>query len=235
VGKHRKLKQESDEPVEEVVEKEVVVEDVPNKPVEDIVVSQGPVRSKMLSKAAPWSKKNARVGLQDQTPEGRAKRQDRFLDGLIEFGTIAAGCRAADIARQTYYEWIKLFPDFKEACEIAFETHIEDLEEVAHIRAADKSDLLLMFALKKLRPEYRDTYRAPVGKPEEEEQELVSKEEITKKLNVLAERRIERIKGSVGSKPKEGTEIEVRRSHEEVVEEDDSDYDVIPLKSRRKA
>lgn len=104
-----------------------------------------------------------RLVLHDMTPAGKLKRQEQFLEGLIEFGTIRAGCRAAEVDRPTYYRWIEQDPDFKAAVEYTFEDHADDLEQEAYRRAKEKSDLLLMFAIKRFRPAFRDNYKGAEG------------------------------------------------------------------------
>lgn len=175
-----------------------------------------------------WSK--AKRKDLDLSHEGMLRRHGVFLEALAEFGTIRSACDAADVSRRVYYDWIARYPDFKQAAEDAMERNTDELEEVAQDRAKDKSDLLLMFLLKKRRPEYRDNYQAPVGKPEEEEQQEVSRVEVEKKLKVLAERRIERIAGSSGSK-----EIVVSRSDDVGDEDEDEEPDVEVIPIRRKA
>lgn len=82
-----------------------------------------------------------------------------FFEGFIELGTVAAGCRNAGISRFQYYRWLEKYPEFKEQMEAAFEIVADDLEEEALTRAKAKSDLLLIFTLKKFKPQYRDNYK----------------------------------------------------------------------------
>lgn len=127
----------------------------------------------------------------NQTPEGKLERQKLFIEGLIERGTIAAGCRHADIDRKTYYNWIQAGGDFKEAVEAAFEIVADDLEEAGYERAKEKSDILLIFLLKGLRPKFRDNFKEGGGqKPEEEvEKQRVASESVRTRLEALRKRR----------------------------------------------
>lgn len=193
-----------------------------------------------------WKKKRARhtrtslkngtgtAEVFDQTTAGRIERQKKFLKGLAEFGTIRAGCREADVDRRTYYNWIESHAEFKEAVEHALEEAVDDLEEVGLKRAKDKSDLLIMFFLKRFRPQYRDNYKAAVGKPEEEELQARSHEDVSKRLDILAQRQAEKLltEGSKGSE----SNVEIQRSHEDVEDEDPdetSDFEVIPIRRKR--
>ena len=201
-----------------------------------------PVKAGTAGGNGAWAKKRARhtrtfskkgdgvVPAFDQTPEGRKKRQATFIEALSEHGTVRAACRAADIERVTYYKWIKEFPEFKEACEASIENFVDDLEEQGFLRAKDKSDLLLMFHLKRFRPQYRDNYREPQGKAEEEEARQVAREDVQKKLDILAERRMERLV-TEGSKGK--LKLEKAEESEDEVEDEDPDVEVVVKRSRR--
>ena len=79
-----------------------------------------------------------------------------FLAAYREMGNIAGAARAAEVGRQTHYEWLG-DPDYAREFADAKEDAIEHLEEVARSRAKAGSDTLMIFLLKSLRPEvYRD-------------------------------------------------------------------------------
>lgn len=127
----------------------------------------------------------------DHTPEGRAKRQAVFLLALQEFGTIKAGCRACNISRTTYIKWIEDFPEFKEATENAFMDVGDDLEEEVFRRGKNGSDGLLMFAVKRFKPEYRDNFKPDDGKAGDEEglQQGSAADAVKSRIKSLQERR----------------------------------------------
>jgi hypothetical protein len=84
-------------------------------------------------------------------------RQDAFLEAYSKLGTIRAACEAVGIDRQTILNWReKDAQGFRERFETADLSFTEALETIAHQRAANGSDNLLMFTLKKRKPEYRD-------------------------------------------------------------------------------
>ena len=51
--------------------------------------------------------------------------------------------------------------DFKAAVDEARNIGIEALKDIAYARAAEKSDVLLMFLIKQADPSYRDNYHTP--------------------------------------------------------------------------
>jgi hypothetical protein len=81
--------------------------------------------------------------------------------------TLPKACEIADIARTTFYEWIKDDPEFKAAYEAAREEAVQVLEDEAIRRATiGGSDTLLIFLLKAARPQkYRDYVRQEVTGP----------------------------------------------------------------------
>ena len=81
--------------------------------------------------------------------------------------TLPKACEIADIARTTFYEWIKDDPEFKAAYEAAREEAVQVLEDEAIKRATiGGSDTLLIFLLKAARPQkYRDYVRQEISGP----------------------------------------------------------------------
>lgn len=77
-------------------------------------------------------------------------------------GVVTAAAKAAKIDRRTVYNWLDSDPDFAEALEQAKESVIDMLEQEAIKRATTgKSDTLLIFLLKGMKPEkYSDRIRA---------------------------------------------------------------------------
>jgi hypothetical protein len=88
-----------------------------------------------------------------RTPKNRQK----FLEHLSTGASVRASARAAGFGRRTAFEWKAADPVFAAEWEEAYETGTECLEEVARVRAMEKSDSLLMFLLKARRPHvYRE-------------------------------------------------------------------------------
>ena len=91
-------------------------------------------------------------------------------------GVIKRACKVAGVGRTTHYEWMEANPEYRRAFEAAQEDAADSLEAEVYRRAVkgvrkpvgwykgvaggyvrEYSDLLLMFALKALRPEkYRE-------------------------------------------------------------------------------
>jgi hypothetical protein len=81
----------------------------------------------------------------------------RFLRALTSGQSITLACKAAGISRGTFYNRRNADEAFRTALAQAFEDSADALEDIARARAARRSDLLLIFLLKGLRPEkYRE-------------------------------------------------------------------------------
>ncbi len=63
--------------------------------------------------------------------------QETFLNGFIETATITGGCTAANISRNSHYDWLKNYPDYREAFHAAEEILADVLEVEARRRAVD--------------------------------------------------------------------------------------------------
>ena len=72
----------------------------------------------------------------------------RALAKFREAGIVAEACRAAGIARRTWYDWIQSDPAFGEQVAAANEDVVDELEGEAIKRAKDGDTGLLMFILK---------------------------------------------------------------------------------------
>lgn len=126
----------------------------------------------------------------DTTLEAKFKRMEVALVALQEFGTIRAACRVANITRNTYFKWIDQHPEFKLAAELALADQVDDLEEEVYRRAKEKSDALLMFALKAHRPQFREAQPEKPDDPTDAAQKrAVAQEAVRSKLQSLMERR----------------------------------------------
>jgi hypothetical protein len=82
--------------------------------------------------------------------------KQKALDNYLEHGTVALACAAAAIGRTTWYDWRLQDPTFNELVNEAAAAIVDQLEARARERALDAdepSDTLLIFLLKKLRPE----------------------------------------------------------------------------------
>lgn len=139
----------------------------------------------------PWS--SARMLLDKKgdlilDPETKKIRQALFFEGYVETGTISGGCRAAGISRFTYQEWRRSDPEFLALMNEAEEIVSDDLEETAAERAKDKSDLLMMFLLKKRRPEFRDNFKGEAPEKVKPATESSARLEIERRLSNLADR-----------------------------------------------
>jgi hypothetical protein len=86
----------------------------------------------------------------------------RVLDILREGGTIKEACDAVHMSRSTLHEWRTDDPEFAAEVEAAIEDGTDVLAGIARDRAKEKSDLLLMFILKKRDPSYRDNHQVQV-------------------------------------------------------------------------
>lgn len=88
----------------------------------------------------------------------RATKQRIFLEIFREQGNVKASCKAAGVARRTFYSWRKVDDAFKVQLEDAQEEAADTLETEAWERATGEggkrpSDTLLIFLLNGLRPD----------------------------------------------------------------------------------
>lgn len=86
--------------------------------------------------------------------------QDAFIEAYRKIGTIRAACDAIGINRAIVLRWRDGdVQGFRQRFEDADLDFTEALEAVAHNRAVNGSDNLLMFTLKKRKPEYRENMK----------------------------------------------------------------------------
>lgn len=88
-----------------------------------------------------------------------AAKREAFLDAYRKTGTIKAACDLIGLSRARVAVWRKQDPEFSLAFDTAVTEYTEHLERIVHQRAEDKSDILLMFALKKRDPSYRENFK----------------------------------------------------------------------------
>jgi len=108
-----------------------------------------------------------------------ARWRPKFLEVLSNSANVRAACQAAGVNRRTAYRHRERNPGFAAEWEEALQEAAEVLEAVAWQRAKEKSDLLLIFLLKSLKPDqYRETqvhqHTGPRGGPIIHEQRTVS-------------------------------------------------------------
>jgi len=106
---------------------------------------------------APSKKQNElqRKGTQ-RLMELKEQRKAEALRLMAELGTQRKVCQALGIDRWTLTSWKREDPDFAEAIEEARREYGEMLVDEAHRRAKEGSDVLLMFSIKGILPEYRE-------------------------------------------------------------------------------
>jgi hypothetical protein len=90
--------------------------------------------------------------------EGSLSRAQRaFIDAYASNGGITKGAlKTTGVSRETLDEWKLKDEEFKKSLKIAEEHWVEELRKSAFIRAQSKSDVLLMFLLKAMKPEEFD-------------------------------------------------------------------------------
>lgn len=86
-----------------------------------------------------------------------------FLRNLRLIGSPAPTCDATGFSTREYREAVQSDPEFREAVQNIQMDVADDLEAEGLRRARMGSDILLMFMLKKMRPEYRDNMPPPVN------------------------------------------------------------------------
>lgn len=131
-----------------------------------------------------------------------------FLEHLMEQGDIASACRSAELSLKNMRAYRRKHPEAEAAFKEALDIGTDAIESELHRRAVlgylepvfykgrrvntirKKSDILLMFLLKKRRPEYRDNYTPPPDDAPEQELESPA-EKIARRLDSIAKRRRE--------------------------------------------
>jgi hypothetical protein len=82
----------------------------------------------------------------------------KILDNFLTCGQIGVSCDRAGVRRKTHHAWMEKYPRYKELVEDIQTRFWDNMEVVAHERAKEKSDALLMFLLKANRPDkFRDS------------------------------------------------------------------------------
>ncbi len=78
--------------------------------------------------------------------------------------SVKAAAEAAGVGRRRFYDWRDMDAEFREAWEDAVTGSVEVLEDEVRDRALDRTDknshILLMFLVKKHKPEYRENYKS---------------------------------------------------------------------------
>lgn len=95
----------------------------------------------------------------------KTNRQSNYLRALVdESGNKAAAGRLTEVPKATYSRWFASDQDFKLRSEEILPKVEHALLEECIRRALDKSDVLMMFLLKSLRPSrYDDNFRRAIA------------------------------------------------------------------------
>jgi phosphoenolpyruvate carboxylase len=102
--------------------------------------------TKTLSTRGPYKK----------AEERRDKQEEVILHWLSRGYTESGAAAKADISWSQYHKWKRESEPFRALVAQAIDVGTETLEDVATSRARRKSDVLLMFILKKRNPAFRD-------------------------------------------------------------------------------
>jgi hypothetical protein len=101
-------------------------------------------------------------GRDTYTPEA----EQLVLRRLAEGKSIGAACKAAKIARRTYYYWRDDHPEFARLADDAIEDGTDAIEDNALNQAKHGAQTIMVLILKARRPEkYRDRFEAQVSGP----------------------------------------------------------------------
>ena len=109
-------------------------------------------------------------GREDSIGRSKKKRQDEFIEGFLEYGTVRNGCKVARVGRRTVSHWIADDPDFADRVAQAKKEFGEKLEEVVvgvvlDPEAVKKSPILAITLLNANLPE---KYRPNAGMVQED-------------------------------------------------------------------
>lgn len=129
-----------------------------------------------------------------------------FLEYLMDHGDITQACRQADLSPKSMRLFRRQHPKAQAAFQEALDIGTDQIEAELHRRAVTgylepvfykgrrvntvrrKSDILLMFLLKKRRPEYRDNYQPPIEDPHLQQDLESPAEKIARRLDGIAKR-----------------------------------------------
>lgn len=132
-----------------------------------------------------------------------------FLEYLMDHGDITQACRQADLSPKSMRKFRREHPKAEAAFKEALDIGTDQIEAELHRRAVTgylepvfykgrrvntvrrKSDILLMFLLKKRRPEYRDNYQPPPEDPNLLNELESPAEKIARRLDGIAKRQRE--------------------------------------------
>jgi len=99
--------------------------------------------------------------VEDTTRTTPEKSRALFLTLLEETGNVTYAAAGASLDRSTVYRWRREDPEFRQAWTDANELGAYGMEDIARKRAAESSDVLLIFMLKGAFPEkYRENIHA---------------------------------------------------------------------------
>src|SRR5438046_2635871 len=88
------------------------------------------------------------------------RKRRKFLEHVADGLSIVKAAAAANVSRQTVYNWRRDDPEFARDWDDAYEAGTDLLEDKAQDRALDGSDLMTIFLLKGRRPQrYRDNVK----------------------------------------------------------------------------
>ena len=99
----------------------------------------------------------------DTSPQRREMRKKQILELLIRghAQTLTEAAEKVDLSPLTAHKWQRGDPQWAAALDLAREVMADRLEtELSRVKSVQESTAI-MFRLKVLRPEYRDSYRAP--------------------------------------------------------------------------
>jgi hypothetical protein len=90
------------------------------------------------------------------------KKQTEFLAAYARYGTIERACAETNVSRDRVRRWRKSDTAFQTNFDLADARYTERLEDLLD-KQVEKNPILLMFALKKRNPAYRENYKMDVS------------------------------------------------------------------------
>lgn len=103
------------------------------------------------------------------------EKQDLFIQGLEQTGTVIHAAQFAGINRQTAYQWRNLFPEFKQRWDDTLENVTDNVERSLYNQAvSEKNVVATIFYLKNNRAKYRDRVTIDVVSTQREVEERLT-------------------------------------------------------------
>lgn len=106
----------------------------------------------------PEMTKPEKVSVAELYKQGKQEKKREFIEAYLKIRNVHKACESISLSPDTLYLWLNADADFAKQYQAVKWAKGQYLVGVAEQRAEEKSDLLLMFTIKGILPEYRDSF-----------------------------------------------------------------------------